>query len=136
MDPLKLKTFINSNDKMAGIIGAELVEVGYGTALARMTAQECHLNAAGSVHGGAIYTLADIALAGASNSHGRIALLANASISYLKPALCGDVLTAEAEELSCGHKMANYLIRVRNQNDELVACFSGAAYRKETGIPL
>ncbi len=48
-----------------------------------MKIENHHLNGAKTVHGGAIFTLADFALAVASNSHGSLAMAINASISYL-----------------------------------------------------
>jgi acyl-CoA thioesterase len=41
----------------------------------------------------------------------------------------GDVLTAEAKELSLTHKTGTYLIEVINQEHEKVAFFKGTVYR-------
>ena len=54
-----------------------------------MTVADQHLNAADVVHGGALFTLADLVFAVASNSHGQLALGINVSISYLKAARAG-----------------------------------------------
>ena len=46
------------------------------------------------------------------------------------------MLTAAVEELALGHKLSTYEVRVRNQNNELVALFTGTAYRKTDTLPI
>ncbi len=58
------------NDRFAEHTGIELVEVSKGYARAEMKVEEKHLNGLGLAHGGAIFTLADLAFAAACNSHG------------------------------------------------------------------
>lgn len=118
-------------DKFAQHSGIELIDITEGKAVARMAIKECHLNGANVTHGGAIFTLADYAFAAASNSHGVLALAVNVSISFLKPVMLGAVLTAEAEEVSLSSKLGSYTVRVKDQDNELVAIFQGMAYRKK-----
>jgi len=49
------------------------VQVAPGQAEVRMPLDQRHLNGAGIVHGGAIFSLADVAFAAASNAHGTLA---------------------------------------------------------------
>lgn len=122
--------FVSKYDRFGQLVGTEVVSVGSGSAIARLEIKECHLNGGGVAHGGAIFTLADLAFAAAVNSHGRISVGASTNIVYVNPGLPGDVLTATATEINCGHKMASYDVRVTNQNDKLIAVFTGLAYRK------
>ena len=62
------------NDRFARLSGIELLDAGPGWAKAQMAVGDQHLNAADVVHGGALFTLADLVFAVASNSHGRLAL--------------------------------------------------------------
>ena len=64
-----LKRFFK-RDRFAEFLGIELLEAGEGYARSRMQIGEEHLNGIGTVHGGAIFTLADFTFAVASNSHG------------------------------------------------------------------
>ena len=116
-------------DLFAGFVGIELIEAGEGRARARLTISDHHRNGLGLVHGGAIFTLADLAFAAAVNSRGRAAVAIHCSISYLKAA-AGDVLFAEAEEVSCGPKIAAYTIRITDDSGEMISLFEGMAYRK------
>lgn len=116
-------------DRFAAFVGIELMEAGNGRSRARLNLTEHHLNGLGIVHGGALFTLADLAFAAAVNSRGRTAVAIKCTISYLK-AVEGGALTADAEEVSCGPKIASYLIRITDASGELVSLFEGMAYRK------
>ena len=54
-------------DKFALFAGVELLETGNGYAKARMEIKPMHLNGGGVCQGGAIFTLADLAFAAATN---------------------------------------------------------------------
>ena len=120
-------------DRFAELCGIELLEISPGRARARMEIKDCHLNGANITHGGAIFSLADLAFAAASNSHGTIAVAINASISFFK-AIAKGTLIAEAEEVSFNPKLASYTIRVRDDEGSLVAQFQGMVYRKKEAI--
>jgi acyl-CoA thioesterase len=127
-----LKEFFK-NDRFAAANGIELMEVSDGRARARMEIKESHLNSVDLVHGGAIFALADLAFAAASNSHGTVAVAINASIWYVKAAMEG-TLFAEAREVSMNPKLATYTIEVTDQTGELIASFQGMVYRKQQTI--
>ena len=63
------------NDRFATNAGVELIEIKEGYSKARLVITAEHLNAGGRTQGGAIFTLADLALAAAANSHGTLASL-------------------------------------------------------------
>jgi acyl-CoA thioesterase len=127
-----LKKFVQK-DRFAKHLGIEMLEYGGGRARARMTVVAHHLNSAGTVHGGAIFSLADAAFSAASNSHGSLALAINVSISFFKAVRDG-VLVAEAREASFNPRLATYLINVTDQDSNAVALFQGTVYRKKDSI--
>ena len=120
-------------DRLAEYLGIELVEVSMGKAVARMEIREEHLNGIDTVHGGAIFTLADFAFAVAANSHGRVTVAINVSISFMKASTKG-TLTAVANEISLNPKIATYTVNICNDDGELIAIFQGLAYRKRDKI--
>jgi acyl-CoA thioesterase len=126
---MDIKEFIN-NDKFASLLGIELLEAGEGRAKAKLEIRDEHLNSINIAHGGAIFSLADLAFAAASNSYGNIAVAINANISFLK-AMGKGILYAEASEISKNRKLATYNIIIRNAGDEIIASFQGTVYRKE-----
>jgi acyl-CoA thioesterase len=121
-----------SNDAWAQEAGIELMEVSAGRAKVRMRIAGWHKNSHGTVHGGAIFTLADTAFALASNSHGIPAAAINAHISYVKAATSG-TLYAVAEEFSVNPKIATYTVTVTDDLGEKIAHFQGMVYRKTPG---
>lgn len=132
---MTLKDYLNRNDSFAAATGARLVEVREGYARAEMTVAAAHLNAGGVCQGGALFTLADLALAAVMNSHGKLTLSIESTIAFLRSAVEGDVLTAEAVELHDHRRIPYCEVKVRNQRGELVCSFTGLAYRKDRDFP-
>jgi acyl-CoA thioesterase len=127
-----IKNF-SENDKFAKLLGIDLLEVSKGHAKAKMRISEAHLNSVNTVHGGAIFTLADYTFAIAANTHGNITVALNVNISFLK-AVSEGILFAEANEVSINPKISTYDIHVSNEQKELIATFQGMAYRKEKSL--
>jgi acyl-CoA thioesterase len=127
-----MKKFVQK-DHFARHIGVEMLEHGKGTAKARMEISDHHLNSAGMVHGGAIFSLADAVFSVASNSHGTLSVAINVSISFFKAATSG-TLFAKAEEVSINQKLATYLITVTDDAGDTIALFQGTVYRKKDSI--
>lgn len=130
----KMEEFFRK-DQYAGLAGIKLLEFSEGKAKAMLEITEKHLNSAGTVHGGAIFTLADFVFAVASNSHGTVSVAINSSISFLKAVSTG-ILYAEAKEISLHPKIASYNVDVVNENGELIATFQGMVYRKKDKLPI
>jgi acyl-CoA thioesterase len=123
------QTAFFAKDAYAAEAGIELITVSMGAAKVKMEIRDQHKNSHGTVHGGAIFTLADTAFALASNSHGIPAAAINAHISYVKSATSG-TLFAEAQEFSLNPKIATYIVHVTDQNGDRIALFEGMVYRK------
>jgi acyl-CoA thioesterase len=116
-------------DAVGRYLGAELLTLGPGFATVVMEVQSTHLNAYGTVHGGVIFALADIAFGLAGNSEGIPAVAINVTISFMKSIRTG-ALYAEAKEYSSHPKLASYQVKVTDQKGEQIALFHGMAYRK------
>lgn len=127
MEPIR--EFFAANDYFAKHVGIEIVKLDKGYAKVKMPIEEHHLNGVKTVHGGAIFTLADFAFAVAANSHGRKSMGINASIVYTQAVGTG-TLFAEAKEISLTHKLGNYTVAITDDRNSLVATFQGTVYRK------
>lgn len=121
------------NDPFSVWLGIERIEVLPGRCVLRMTVRQEMLNGFGIAHGGITYSLADSALAFASNSHGFQAVSVETSISHTRPVVEGDVLTATATEIQRGERFGRYDVRVVNGAGKDVALFRGTVFR--TGKP-
>jgi acyl-CoA thioesterase len=118
-----------SKDAYAAHLGITLVDTGPGTATVRMEIGEHLKNSHGTVHGGAIFALADTAFALASNSHGIPAAAISSNITFMKSARQG-VLIAQAEEFAVNPKLGTYSITVTDGDGDRIALFQGMVYRK------
>ncbi|QTN38371.1 hydroxyphenylacetyl-CoA thioesterase PaaI [Cryomorphaceae bacterium] len=118
-----------NNDAFSQWLGIRRVEDGAGKSVLEMTVRDEMTNGFDIAHGGITYSLADSALAFASNGHGRQSVSVETSISHVKPVKSGDVLRAVATERSLGNKIGIYDISITNQKDETVALFKGTVYR-------
>ena len=127
---MTLKDLLNRNDRFAATNGMQLVEISEGYALAEMTVTKNHLNGGGVCQGGALFTLADLAFAAVTNSHGLLTFGIQSSITFAKSALEGDTLRAKATETINHHKIPYCEVKIYNQHHELIAVFTGMAYRK------
>lgn len=129
-----IKKLIQKNDRLGKLLGVELTEVREGYGVARLKIGAEHLNAANVAHGGAVFTVADIALAAASNSYGNVSLLTNGNLTVFHGTKEGDTLIACAEEVSKSRKLAHYRVTVSNDAEEQIAVFTATVYRTSTPL--
>lgn len=120
---------LNTSDRFACNIGAQLVEIREGYARAELVVEEKHLNGADVCQGGVMYTLADLAFAGVCNCHGTLTLGVNTSITFLKSGQLGEKIIAEAVEVLDHHKLPYCDIKVRNEQGDILAVMTGLGYR-------
>jgi acyl-CoA thioesterase len=114
-------------DSYAAHSGIELVECKPGYAKARVKIDDKHLNGAGVVHGGLLFTLADFAFAASVNSYGNVTLSINASISYFDKSKSGEI-TAESTEIARSNSLSTCDINITDEGGTLLANFKGTAY--------
>ena len=106
-------------------LGMSLDAVGPGMASLSLTITTAMTNGHNTCHGGYIFTLADSAFAFACNSYNQNTVAQHCSVTFLRPALEGDRLTASAREVSRIGRDGIYDVKVTNQNGEPVAEFRG-----------
>lgn len=116
-------------DAFSQWMGIEILKSGPGFVKISMKVRDDMVNGFGICHGGITFSLADSALAFASNSRGSVSVALENNINYTKKVEVGDTLIAETEEIQNGRTIGVYKIRVLNQSDDLVADFRGTVYR-------
>lgn len=108
-------------DRFAAMLGIEQVEAGgTGHGVVVMPLGEKHHNRMAKAHGGAIFTLADMAFAAACKELGIHCVTAQCSISYLAPGE-GGYLRAEAEPVKLGRTLAIFDVMVTDDRGRKVA---------------
>ena len=112
------------HDSASAGLGMKIVDIGPGRAMLTMTVQPHMVNGQRITHGGFIFTLADSAMAFASNSHNEKAVASHGDITFIRPGKLGDTLTAVARETSRSGRSGIYDVRVTS-GDEVIAEFRG-----------
>lgn len=129
LSPDQVLASMLKRDRFTHWLGLEIDEIGIGYCKLHYTIREDMVNGFDNVHGGVLFSAADSAFAFACNSHGRITVALDVSITFTRPAKTGDTLVVEAKELHLGNKTGLYDIRTTNEEGKLVALFKGTAYR-------
>lgn len=129
MNTDKIKAFF-IHDEFAHQNGIRLTDVSEGYARTEVTIEPRHLNAGGGVQGGVLFTLADLAFAAATNSHGTLTVTTSAHITFVHGATKG-IIIAEARETVNHHRLPFCEVRITDADGNLLAIFSASGYRKE-----
>lgn len=127
--PKQIVDHMYSSDAFSKWLGIEVLRAEVGSAELRMVVREEMTNGFGIAHGGITYSLADSALAFASNGEGNQSLSIETSIHHLEPVQVGEELTAKATQINQTRKTGLYQIEITKQNGQRVAWFKGTVYR-------
>jgi len=118
------------NDRFATeACGCRVLEASRGHAVCAFDIAPIHLNAMGNVMGGAIFTLADFALAIACNIGEDPTVAVNNTIEYLNSTK-GSTLIATCEADKSGRSLGFYTIEVKDDLDTPVAKMTATCFRR------
>src|SRR5882757_8719892 len=90
--PDQVLAIMLERDRFTHWLGLKIDEISAGYCKLHYTIREDMLNGFDSVHGGILFSAADSAFAFACNSHGRITVALDVSITFTRPAKTGDKL--------------------------------------------
>ena len=130
MSPEAIVKKMFDNDAFSQWLGISVDEVGQGRAVLSMTVREDMTNGFGIAHGGITYSLADSALAFASNSHGRQAVSIDTSVNHIETLKPGDRIVATAKEDAIKNKFGFYTVNITREA-QVVALFKGTVFRSD-----
>lgn len=119
---------LHARDKAAQHFGIRILKLAPGEATLSMQVVEWMTQGHNICHGGFIFTLADTAMAYASNSGDLAHVALNANIDFLNPVREGQELVALAAEANSTKKTGMYKVSVTIKNGPLVAEFRGRTY--------
>ena len=122
MDFSEILEYLNTKDRFCVANSMKITTIAEGYAEAVMPVSEEKLNGLDVVQGGAIYTLADFAFAGASNANAenRRCIGSVSSINYIRPGT-GSMLKAVAKLIHAGKRTCTCQVSVFNDQEKLVA---------------
>ena len=110
----------NQTNAFARSIGLGLTFLEEGHAVTEMDITENQLNPIGSVHGGCLYTAADVAAGGAAISFGDVVTTVDSSFRYLRPGLNTTRIKADAVAVKHGKRLTVIQVSVFNQDGTLL----------------
>ena len=126
--PEEIVSTMLDNDAFSQWLDVKVESIGLGSCTLRANIHGQMLNGFNILHGGISYSLADSALAFASNSYGYKCVSIDTSISHLRPAVVGDILIATAVERHRGKTVGIYEVTVTNQDGKNIALFKGTVH--------
>lgn len=127
---MNIQELLNRTDRFAANAGCRITEADANHAVAEMLVTNDHLNGGNVCQGGALFTLADLAIAALMNYREQLTFGISNSIMFVSSAKEGDLLRAEAVSVCDHHKIPSVEVRVTNQDDRLICHVTGLGYRK------
>jgi acyl-CoA thioesterase len=118
-----------AKDPYAGLLGISVDAVEEGYAGTSVVITPDMLNFLGMVHGGLIFSLADVAFSAVSNRDHSPSYALDVSGSFLRSAQVGDTVVAEARLVHTTRRTGVYRMDVK-LGGELLATFNGTVFRK------
>ncbi len=119
------------SDSYAEHLGARLLEIRPGYARVALALRPQHTNFMGMIHGGVIFSLADVAFGAAANSFGKKAMALSVGIDFLAAPETDGEITADVELVSRAGKMGYYRMSVTDDKGKSIAQCRGWAYHTE-----
>ena len=105
--------FINS-------LGLEVLEASVEYSKGRIPFKEELLNPFGSMHGGVLYSLADIVSGIAAQMSGSICVTLSGNLSFLRPAINTEFIYCEAKALRTGEHTLVYSVEISDDKGTLL----------------
>jgi len=111
----------NEKNDFARENGIHLDEIAEGYAKSSMEVSQRHMNPIGSIHGGCLFTIADITGGAAAFSYGSAATTVNADMHYLRAGLNTTTVYGEAHVLKHGKRTIVSETMIYDQDHKLLA---------------
>ncbi|MDL5038681.1 hydroxyphenylacetyl-CoA thioesterase PaaI [Comamonas resistens] len=117
-----------ARDRAAQSLAMRITHIAPGEATIEMPVRDDMLNGFDTCHGGYITALGDTAFAYACNTRNEMTVASGLSVDFVAPGRPGDVLVAQARELSQAGRTGVYDVTIRNHQGQLIALFRGKSY--------
>ncbi|MDR3320667.1 MAG: PaaI family thioesterase [Desulfovibrio sp.] len=116
-----MENYVADHDKLVRYLDMTIEEVRKDYAKVSMPLTEHHRNGWGMAHGGAIFSLADVAFGAAANAATKTAVVClTTTVEFLRPGKVGP-LAAEAKIVRAGQHIMSYDVEVFDGLGALIA---------------
>ena len=132
-----IKRFLEAHDRFAMHNGITVEDADYDYGKVSLAFADHAKNSLDMLHGGALFTLADMAFGLASNfgQEDGTMISTNATISYMKSAKTGPIV-AEARLANGGRHLATYEVKIYDGQGTYIACAMISGYRLDTKLAI
>lgn len=114
-----MRDVIESNPYMK-FLGIEILELKEGYGLAKMKHKEELLNPYKTLHGGCLYSMADIVAGSTACMGGRFVTTVSGNLNFLLPAANTDYVYCEAVQLRQGRHLAVFEVKIRDDGGRIL----------------
>lgn len=111
---------LNTHNPFANQMGMKVTKMEPGFAEVVMPIEPGHMNPYNTVHGGVLYTIADMAGGSAAVSRGEAICTVNSDFHFLSAGIGVSCLYATGKELKAGRQLMVYDVLVKDQNGKLL----------------
>ncbi len=125
LNPATVAQAMFDQDRASQSLGMRIESVEVGKAVMTMTVTPEMVNGLEVCHGGFLFTLADSAMAFASNAANSRAFASQAEIDFVNPASLGTELTATATQIVERGRLGVHDVTIRDEHHETIAVFRG-----------
>ena len=130
----KIASVMYKRDIAAQKLGISLEKIEEGYAELTMTVKDWMIQGHSVCHGGFIFSLADTAMAYASNSRNNVSVAMSANIDFLRPAELDETLLAVATEGNQTRNTGMYDVKVYGSSRRLICHFRGRTFNTQADI--
>ena len=133
-DNKKVMTEVLLNDDFSRHLGIEILEFEEKYIRARIPFKKPLLNNYGSVHGGVLYSFADILAGTVACMSGKFCTTVEGSMNYLEPARSREYIYCEAKRVRGGNHLVVVKVKIKNDDGTLVDDGSFTFYRSDNDV--
>lgn len=124
----KLRDELNNRDAFAKFLGIRVEEIAPGYSRARMDYSPQLTNSFANLHGGASFSLADMAFAAVAISSGVASVNISSSITFINSGKEGPFI-AEGRLISQSRKLCTIEVTITDAQDTVIAKMLGTGYK-------
>lgn len=129
----ELMKFLDNNEYIKHL-GIEILEMRQGYGKARMPYKNDVLNPYMSIHGGVLYSFADIVAGTTAAMEGQFATTVNGNMNFLEPAMNTEYITCEAKCVRSGRNLVVYNVEIRDDENKLLDDGSFTFYKTKLKV--
>lgn len=117
---LDLMKHMMKNNPYMQLLNMEIIELQKGHVKGKMKVEDKLCNPYGSVHGGCLYSLADVISGTAASTYGYCVSTISGQMNFIRPAMNTEYVFCDAQEIRQGKQVSVYRVELTNDEGTLL----------------